>query len=76
MATKPAWYDKHPCVGTTSRGTSCGCGYLECAQFWTMGRKCCAECDHPTKREAGADAYTPEEIADMQRYHAERKAAT
>jgi hypothetical protein len=47
---------KHPCTGCTA-------GYRECAQTWTRGMKCCADCNHPWESDP---PWTPEEIAEMQ----------
>ena len=63
---KPEWFNKHPCTG-------CRTGYIECAQGLVLNLMCCKDCEHPGG--LGPDAFTPEEIADMQRYHAERKSS-
>lgn len=61
---KPAYRDRYPCPG-------CSTGYLDCAQFWVMSMKCCANCDHPGYRDADR-AFTDEEIADMWARHRAR----
>lgn len=55
--SKPAYYDKHPCV-------TCSTGYLECAQYARLSLKCCDGCVHPTRWTA-MPPYTAEELEEM-----------